>query len=513
MKKRTRALAAVGIAAVGAMSLFGATAAMAVPDDFGNIDGGLEGSLTVHKFLHQSGAHEGDISEPPADGDFTDPVADVEFTVYPLIKDGETLPLNLTVAANWNSLSTLAPGANCTAPTGFSLGTPIVMPLTDADGVSTTSLVVGAYQVCETDAPAAIVDTAAPFIVTVPMPYENGWVYDVNAYPKNGAAAIEKTIVAQEGLGLGAAVQFPVTTAIPTMLGQAWTAYSISDTFDPRLDVNAATEGIASVTVDGVDLDASYYTKIVTGQEVVMDFTAAGIAWLNEGTHAGSVIEVVFDSVIAEVGSGTIENQALLWTNNPTRDDEVKPPPPSNIVHTNWGSLELMKRASGTTNADGALEGAVFEIYKATDPYAADCTAETATGDPISVGGVAEFTSDANGIVAFPGLFVSDSENPAIDAPERCYVVKEIAAPAGYVLPANGAEYTGVAVQIGETTAADNLEIQNTQQGVPSLPLTGGSGTAILIGLGVGGVGVALGLVLMKKRRRDQAESSTHSAA
>lgn len=501
--KPNRMLAVTGVVAIAAMATLSGTA-QAAPQDYGNVDGEREGSLTVHKFLHQSGTQTGDISQPPAAGDFTDPVAGVEFTAYPLIKDGETAPLDLTVPANWSLLSSLTPGVNCAAPTGFTLGAPVVLPLTGVTGVASAALGVGAYQVCETDAPATIVDTAAPFIVTVPMPHENGWVYDVHAYPKNGAASIQKSIVAQEGLGLGASVQFPVTTAIPTMKGSDWTAYSISDTFDSRLAVNTTTQGIASVTVDGVDLDTSYYTKVVSGQTVVMQFTAAGVAWLNaDPDQTGKVIEVVFDSVIAEVGDGTIVNEAQLWVNNPTRDSSVKPPLPSNEVNTHWGSLELLKRAAGTTGTSGTLAGAVFEVYEAADPYAADCTTATATGAAIEVDGETEFTSDASGVITIPGLFVSDSVNPTIDAASRCYVVKEVAAPAGYVLPTGGAELTGVEVSIGETTTVDNLEIVNTQQSVPELPLTGGQGVALLVGLGVAGMSVAGGLALVKRRRRD----------
>lgn len=504
---RNRMLAWAGTAAIVAMSALPASSAQAAPQDFGNIDGDRQGSITVHKYLHQAGnpGPVGDISQAPTPGSFSDPVAGVEFTAFPLIKNGESAPLDLTVPANWDGLADVVAGANCTAPAGFTLGAPIVLPLTNADGVATAALSVGAYQVCETDAPANIVDTAAPFVVTVPMPYESGWVYDVHAYPKNGAASIEKSVVAQEGLGLGAPVQFPVTTTIPTMLGQDWTAYAISDTFDARLEVNGATNGIASVTVDGVALDASFYTKIVNGQTVVMEFTAAGIAWLNEGTHAGKVLQVVFDSVVAEIGDGTIDNEAQLWVNNPTRDSSTQPPVPSNEVSTNWGDLVVEKRAAGTSGADGTLAGATFEVYAASDPYAADCSTAVATGSPITVGGVTEFTTASDGTVQIAGLFVSDSVNPVINAPTRCYVLKEVEAPAGYVLPQGDNVFTGVAVTVGQTSGID-VDIENTQQTVPQLPLTGGQGIALLVGLGVAGLGVAGGLALMKRRRHETAE-------
>ena len=496
-ERKTHRLAAVlGVAAVGLSSLMGATAANAAAQDFGNIDGDRTGSLTVHKYLHQNGGAEGDISQAPASGDFTDPVAGVIFTAYPLLKSGQ--PLDLTVASNWDGLEDAQAGAGCTAPAGFTLGTGVALSATDASGAATLALEVGAYQVCETEAPAQIVDRAAPFIVTIPMPHENGWVYDVHAYPKNGAGEIVKTIQEQQDTGLGSVVRFPVTVPVPNST-DVWTGFAIRDTLDTRLTPVAASD--MTVTVDGTTLDASYYTLDVVGQQLTLDFTPSGLAWLNQGPNAqaGKKVTVVFAGTVVSIGNGTITNDAELWTNNPGFDPNVRPPLPSNEVQTHWGSLEILKRAFGTTGSQGLLAGATFEVYNAADPYAADCSTAVAAGEAITVDGATSFTSATGGVIAIPGLFVSDSENPVIDSPQRCYVLKETAAPAGYVLPAE--PFTGVTVKIGATTTADNTDIVNTQQGVPGLPLTGANGQIILITAGIGAGIIALGLVLMKRRR------------
>jgi len=88
-----------------------------------------------------------------------------------------------------------------------------------------------------------------------------------------------------------------------------------------------------------------------------------------------------------------------------------------------------------------------------------------------------------------------------IDNPQRCYVLKETAAPAGYVLPSN--PFTPVAVLIGNTTS-DNIDIENTQQGVPPLPITGAAGQVLLIAGGTAALAAAVGLVLMRRRRQVQ---------
>ncbi|QBE49273.1 SpaH/EbpB family LPXTG-anchored major pilin [Leucobacter triazinivorans] len=493
---RRRIATMVSAAALGLTVLVGSSAAaIAAPQDFGNIDPDRTGSVTVHKFLNQSGTASGDISEAPAAGDFADPVADVEFTVYPLLESGS--PLDLTVPENWDGLDALVPGAGCTAPSGFTLGAPVEMPLTVADGSSTVALPVGLYQVCETAAPANIIERALPFILTIPMPHEGGWVYDAHAYPKNGAGSIDKTITPQEDFGLGSVVEFPVTVPVSRM-AQEWIGFAIRDTLDDRLVPVAA--GDIVVTADGAALDPAFYEIEIVGQQITMEFTAAGLAWLNEGpnAHVGTEIQVVFAGTVIEVGDGVIPNTAQFWPNNPGFDANTQPPLPSPEVRTNWGDLEIVKRAAGTTGAEGTLEGAVFEIYAAEDPYAADCSTAVATGDPVVVDGATSFTSDASGVISLSGLFVSDSVNPVIDNPQRCYVLKETAAPAGYVLPAD--VFTPVAVLIGDTVS-DDVEIENTQQEVPELPLTGAAGQVLLIAGGAAALAVAAGLMLMRRRQ------------
>ncbi|MGO3834282.1 MAG: SpaH/EbpB family LPXTG-anchored major pilin [Microbacteriaceae bacterium] len=495
---RLRMVAMLGAAAIGVTTLMGAgSAAFAAPQGFGDIDFGRDGSLTVHKYLHQVNPKEGDISQAPAEGDYADPVSDVIFTAYPLLKDGKQL--NLKDAAEWNALGSLAAGEGCTAPAGYALGSPITLPATDAKGTATVTLPIGAFQVCETSAPSQIIDAASPFIVTVPMPHKNGWVYDVHAYPKNGEATVEKTIEQQQETGLGSVVKFPVTAPVPTT-GDKWTGFALRDTLDERLTpVDAANMPVA---VNGEKLDSSYYTLTVAGQQITMNFTETGLVWLNEGPNAqaGKKIQVVFAGTVTKLGNGTITNQAELWPNNPGFDPSLKPPVPSNEVETHWGNLQVQKRAAGTSGEQGKLNGATFEVYNAADPYAADCSAAEAAGDPVTVEGKTSFTSAGTGVISIAGLFVSDSVNPVIDAQQRCYVLKEIAAPAGFVLPAD--PFTAVTVKVGETTVSDNVEIVNTQQDVPELPLTGAAGQILLIIGGIAAVAIAMGLVLVNRRRQ-----------
>lgn len=504
---RSRITTLAGAAAIGLFAIASpATAAFAEAPAYGNIDPDATGSLNIHKYLHQDGTTVGDLSGVTDPG-FTDPVADVEFTVYPLIKAGDTGPLDLTVQENWNGLDALVPGTGCTAPNGYTLGTGVPMPLTDATGLSTIDLDLGLYQVCETDAPAVIVERALPFIVTIPMPFEGGWVYDVHAYPKNGEGSITKSIEAQESLALGSVVRFPTTVPVPTMQG-AWTGFGVKDTLDTRLTPVAA--GDITVAVGGVTLDPTFYTPNVTGQTMSIDFTAAGIAWLNEGPneHVGKEITVTFAGTVNSIGNGVIENTAEFWPNNPGFDPNGQLPMPSNKVRTNWGAFDLTKYALNDAT-EVPLANASFELYAAEAPYGTTCDVAIAAGaQPISVGGKTTFTTDSNGQISFAGLFVSDSVNPVIDSPTRCYVLKETAAPAGYVLPTGTDALTAVTLTIGSTSTVDNVKIENVQQSVPNLPLTGAAGQVLLIAAGVSAAAVAGGLVLMRRRKENAAAAN-----
>ena len=103
------------------------------------------------------------------------------------------------------------------------------------------------------------------------------------------------------------------------------------------------------------------------------------------------------------------------------------------------------------------------------------------------------------------GLFVSDSVNATINSAYRCYVIKEVAAPAGYVLPVDAAALTAVRVTAGTSTAAD-VTVTNTQQGVPQLPFTGAGSQVLLISIGGGLLLLAgFGAILVRRHHRGTA--------
>lgn len=479
-----RALATGGVIALGLASmLVSFTAASATEAAPGNIDTSVtDGSITVHK-------HEATDTMPPAvgnpkTGQFIggDPIAGAGFTAYPITS------IDLANPSDWDGLSALTTAVStsgtCEVP-GETLGTPSAEQLTNAAGVTVFGgLSVGAYLVCETTLPTGAAAGAAPFIVTVPFPHKGEWLYNVHAFPKNTINTVEKG-VSTTGYGVGSGVVFPVNTVIKALPnGESYTSFIMTDTFDGRL----ANPTIDSVRIDGVDVP---FTAGGSDNTVTVTIDPAVI-----NANIGKTIEFTFSARVVQIGSGTIYNTAALFVNDPNMEGDGIP---SNTVVTQWGDLWVFKVDANSTST--GLAGARFEVYPASDPTAADCSTTTALeNEPISIGGTTQFASNENGYLWIPGLFVSDSVTPANSSGQRCYFLKEVQAPAGFVTPTGNAAFTPIAVVAGETAEA-TVKIENTKQSVPNLPLTGGNGTAALVLGGIALAAIGTGVAIMRRRK------------
>lgn len=476
-----RALAGFGALALASAGLLGGSAAASAATEFGNIDFTKTGNINIHKHKHQNGTDA--VQNPDGSGTAipSDPIEGVTFTARKITS------IDLSDSAAWNGLKGLTPEADCALP-GQTFG-PEIAGVTNDKGLAVMSdLSVGAYLVCETAAPAEVVDRALPTIVTIPLPFENGWLYDVHMYPKNGTSAIEKSIEEQKDLTLGSVVKFPVNTDIPTFGKDSELAnYIITDTLDSRL----GTVGASSITVDGVEVLEAYREIKVSGQKVTVEFSKAGLAWLK--TQGGKKIVTTFQGTVESIGNGAITNEATVFVNDPSNKNGLTSKP----VTTNWGDVKILK--TDESKPAKGLKGAEFEVYAAADPYATTCEA-TPEGKALNIGGEKVFASGADGTINIAGLFVSDSVNEPLNAATRCYVVKEIKAPAGFVTPAGDKALTAVSVTKGLTNGFD-VTITNTQQEVPELPLTGANGQMVMVIGGSALLLIAGGVVMLNRRR------------
>ncbi|EPH03749.1 fimbrial isopeptide formation D2 domain-containing protein [Propionibacterium sp. oral taxon 192 str. F0372] len=555
----SRVAAGIGALAIG---LLGFPNVASADLGAGNINPDTQGSLIIHKQESGSQATSGSVTGTP-DTQGT-PVAGVKFTAYKItnldltqqaswngLKD-YTVPADACGGGFAPPKLTLPAGGAATFDSGHDNG------LTNAQGeVTIGQLPVGAYLVCETLTPANVLKKAAPFLVTIPFPNNtvnndvagaNGeWLYDVNVYPKNTVVQTPtKGIdVSAHGLQTGGQVTFPVEVTVPSIAeGDQFKYFVINDDLDGSL-----TEGkVVSVQAGGVDVDAAYYTK-TEGDPVSVGFTKDGLAWLK--TQPNAKITVTFSAKVNSIpANGIIPNIAELYLDTvpgdtPPDTPPTTPPPgtppttPTNKVEQSWGAAQIVKKDADNAKA---LSGASFQIYESDAPYAGAC-GTTKTGDPISINGVDTFTSDADGIVSIAGLFVDKGQanytgkgrppgppgggqvpqaqtnrltrNALGDYTfantewengntHRCYVLVETAAPAGYVLPTGGKELTALKVVPGSTATASTVDINNTKQDVPGLPLTGGSGQVVMLTGGLVMI-VAAGALVLARRRHVQA--------
>lgn len=527
--KKPKAIA-LALGLIGAMLLSLGGGLVAANAAVGNPDPNTPRTLTINK--QQSGTQ---TATGAPDGSIVTggtPIAGVTFTAYKITN------VDLTTTTGWAKLEGLTvPLDACATPAltlanaeAATFGTGIVSAATGANGQTTIpNPEFAAYLVCETAAPADVIQRAAPFVVTVPYPMDGGdWVYDVNVYPKNVLVeSMTKQANAATALTVGDKLSYTLETTIPSIdSGYYFQHFVIQEPLDTALaptSTDWATVALKNASGQTVALtEVTDYVLTQTGttpKTLWVGFTTAGLAKLK--ATPGGTLSVTFNTVITMPASGQISNTAYLYVatglteaTTPPTDTPGGTPETSQQVITYYGDYKFEKT---DVNNSLALSGATFQVYAATaetqwPSVEGSCAAAVKTGDPITftVGGVpvTEFTSDANGIVQIPSLYIdsmssTDGTLPTHDS--RCYVLVETAAPAGYVLPAT-ADFP-VKVVKGTTTTPLDPSITNTRNSWPGLPLTGAAGQALLIGGGIALILVAAGVIFAKRRSKKSAQS------
>ncbi|MDY6213105.1 MAG: SpaH/EbpB family LPXTG-anchored major pilin [Schaalia hyovaginalis] len=534
MRRLVPGAAATSLAAL-ALAVAGPAFAASPVTDLGNINQDQTGTIKIHKY--ESGSLVPETASPTGTPEAKGaPVPGVVFTAYRITNvdpkkqaDWEMMSkINVPAdacGANWTTPTlTLADGKNTSAV--FAEGK--ASSTTDAQGdASISDLPVGLYLLCETQAPASVQKRAMPFLVSMPTPNPtadaaNGWLYEVNVYPKNVVIEAPKKGIAvtKNGLKTDDQIEYPVTVKVPSiaktdqfkyfMVNDTLNGATLGGTVPPVVEIKEA--GASNFTA----VDATFYT-VETTTGITVSFKRVGLAFLKE--KANAEVRVTFKAkAISITESGEIPNTANFYVNTEPKTDNPPEPPttppndpqvpplPTNTVKSSWGDLVITKTDKGNNKP---LSGATFEIYNAADGHEwdAQCTS-TEIGTKVSVDGKTEFATGADGKVVIEGLFVDSKEFPAgtaedamaLDHAKRCYVLKETAAPAGYVMPAD--PFKAVAIQAG-TTTADDVTINNTRVPIVDMPMTGANGRLLMI---IGGSALALtalgaAFILAKKRR------------
>lgn len=535
-------------------SVVSGVSAHAAEGDLGNIKTDRTGSITLHK--HESGTQSaaGQINGANANSVGGAGVSGVTFTAYPITN------VNLTTSAGWQKLHnfqvpTNACDGNRPSIATLTFGTPKTFPETGPNGATALNrMAVGAYLICETNAPDTVKKKAAPFIVTLPQPgaTPGSWVYDIHAFPKNTVINTPVKSVNVIGKGIGEhedqrQVSFDIRVKIPNLAKNTGANPQTDEFFRYFIIGDSLVAGYTrgqvtavrlanSETDAGRDIPATYYeadNNSATRHWLSVSFlegtarNTKGLSYLRE--NAGKYVVVTIAANVTTLPTdGKLPNTGYLivdttkGTQPPYTQQTARPynPPtqagqaptkksnepdiiPTNKVVTVWGRVQFTKISDDMPGIP--LQGAEFEIYLS-DSNGEFCPPNP-TGDPIKVNGKTRFTSNERGIVEVPGLWVasavsSGQNDPQIGDPHRCYVLKEVVAPLGYILPADEEAYFPVGVKPGTTATGNLAEVRNQRVTVPELPLTGASGTLIASVVGTGLILASVGAVLVRRRQQ-----------
>jgi fimbrial isopeptide formation D2 family protein/LPXTG-motif cell wall-anchored protein len=435
-------------------------------------------TLTIHKIAGTETDNPNDGTEQTVSGT---KLAGVTFTVTPVTAKGGTA-IDLSTAAGWQLIEDATVATVMSSAYTKDTDNISTVTTTAPDGTATFSGNIGLYLVQETSAGTnPTVSLSAPFIVTLPLMQEGSspanWLYDVHAYPKNQLVdPPTKEVSTPEGMVDGK-IPWTINQTIPTLNStDSLTRFEITDELDTRLlytsdaDVTVGIDSGSSLTV-GTHYTLSSPAEGSTGT-LKVTFTEAGRGVLSQTGNQGKNVVVTFKTTVSE--NGEFENTAYTNINDVEKD--------TNEVKTLWGGILIHKKDAATSEM---IDTATFDLYASDEEG-------NKTGDPIATG------STSDGILEFDKLWIGNNDSPT----SRDYYIVETAAPDGYVLNSVPQKVTVQKTGTGETaTYVTQVDVLNRKPIIPGLPLTGSSGTVIIVSAGVALLIGAAGLLFLGRRR------------
>ncbi|MFB1291252.1 SpaH/EbpB family LPXTG-anchored major pilin [Streptococcus pyogenes] len=391
----------------------------------------------------------------------------------------------------------------------------------------------GRYWVVESTKPETVSNSVAvPFEISFPMSKSDGTGYltEVNIYPKNVTSETPKSGKDVEKLGtnhasfnIGQEVSWFIKGTVPKNM-KDYESYIFSDTLDSKLDfMSISYVKYGTLTLqDTVDYEATlpqadnrlfkveltstgiqkianqYPNRTIVSDDEILD--------IQENTEQKPFLEVKFNTKInktAVLGKAIPNSATIQFDNTPDKKINPKPStPPSDNPDVQTGGIKFRK--VDVTNKQ-ALDGAEFELLTENEQKII-WTQELVDSNKVAID-AGKFVSpqvgqtivmkSVNGEFEIRGLSYK-IDNPTATAATAVsstvgtkYKLKETKAPAGYVIPeapiefaVNQTSYNKTPTTIDVDKAdADPQEITNNKR--PSIPNTGGIGTAIFVVVGV----------------------------
>lgn len=457
--------------------------------------------VTLHKRVFQDAIPEGypkvntGLEDPSFGGD---PLAGAGFTVYDVTAEYHQAILGTDQAAAMNAVIA-AYNLDAAAFTAKSV------QVTDAAGVAkfnalpmTSGGKDAAYLFVETSTPASptIIQKAAPFILAMPIYTATGangvLNKDIHVYPKNVKADNKKemtniedfeTVTIGEGASatthpnvqIGDTLNYQLTVQIPADIAE-----KVSFTILDRPGAGMAVQTPANVVVQG--LTAADYTLTISPDRKELDI-ALNMASAAVKALAGTALIITYDMELTAdaVPDTVIENNASIKVNGNTTTEMT--PPPGVVT----GGKQFIKKDAHTGKT---LAGATFKVTNGTEwaKFVVNGKGEYAFAGWGTKADASEVTAAADGTFKVIGLLAGN------------YGLEEISAPDGYVLLADGVDFTVTVPGYGSTEQL-RLTVNNVPKGL--LPSTGGTGIYSFL---IIGAMMMAGAYIWFKRSKEQAE-------
>ena len=301
------------------------------------------------------------------------------------------------------------------------------MPLTDSYGkTSTDSLPLGLYLLVETKVPETVINTTAPFFLSLPMTSVDGtnatdggtrWIYDVTVYPKNecGIPTLEKTLrenAADTGknngktdditdgfahtgtASAGDVIDYQIISTLPGITSESTylTNYSFVDTLSAGLSYNkndivlefftdkACTQSVARWTEADGKFTVNYNTTDAGESVMTIEMTKEGLKEINTAdtvyTEAGMVnsgysdctLRITYQATVDSDNSavfgdaGNCNEVVMTWKRTSTDYYDTL----VDDAHVYTYGIELTKLFS---DGKGDFSKVEFLIYNETDGY------------------------------------------------------------------------------------------------------------------------------------------------
>lgn len=397
---------------------------------------------------------------------------------------------------------------------------------TNSDGLATVTVQeenFGRYYFVELTKTDSSFETA-PFLIDVPSYVSGkGYTKEMNVYPKNKVTTptpgkdVERLGNNDCSVDVGSRVKWFLKGTIPADIA-GYKTYEFEDRLDSALTYDESFTPVVRIGSKSLTAGTDYTVIVPKASEKTLKvalskegmkkasaaYQAAGqspsaeeIKDIAKNSDDNPFVEVEFQTVVnhnAYMGQ-EIPNKTTLNFDN---GGKLTGKPESDIPEVHTGGLRFVKKDALTGKK---LAGAVFELYQADGVTPVTWTQEMIERNKKTnanskfldqeVGKIVKMVSNDDGAFEILGLKYGESGQKN-DVAESNYVVKEVKAPEGYSLPddpkttvtVNSSSYYSSFMKKNNTdglcyTYTPPVEILNNK--TPSLPLTGGVGSALFV--------------------------------